>query len=150
MTTNKLKKLIDEAVTLDREIQERETALKALKDALKTEAETRGEEHTETAGGGWSWQFAGESGAVCRVTQEGDRLKGTISAEKDVAALKEVAGEAAFRALFIPAVSYKPIDKVREMAAELLAGPAVKKLLKVLTGKGSMKVGFETKEGGQA
>lgn len=149
MTTNKLRKTIDQAVELDREIKLLEADLKALKDVLKTEATTREEEHTATAGGGWSWEAPGESGAICRVTQEGDRLKGTISTEKDVAALKELAGPGAFRALFVPAVSYKPIDKVREMAAELLEKPVCRKLLKVLTGKGSMKVGFETK-GGEA
>lgn len=147
MTTNKLRKLIDTAVELDRVIREAETDLKAAKESLKAEAETRPEEHEPTAGGGWSWQAAGESGAIARVTQEGDKLKSSISTEKDVDKLKEAAGPVAFRQLFEPKISYKPVEKVREVAAQMLEKPALRKLLKILTGKGRMTVGFETKGG---
>jgi hypothetical protein len=147
MTTNKLKKLIDTAVELDRQIREQETELKAIKDQLKAEAATRPEEHVETAGGGWSWEAGGENGNVARVTQEGDKLKSSISAEKDVATLKEVAGPMGFRTMFEPSVSYKPVAKVRDLAAELLDKPALRKLMKVLTGKGRCIVAFETKGG---
>jgi hypothetical protein len=149
MTTNKLKKLIDQAVELDRVIRENEAELKTLKEALKAEAETRPEEHAATDGGGWSWQFAGESGSIARVTQEGDKLKSSISTEKDVAAAKDAAGPVMFRALFEPTISYKPVAKIREAAAEALEKPAWKKLLKILTGKGRVLVAFETK-GGEA
>lgn len=147
MTTNKLKKLIDQAVELDRVIRENEAELKTLKEALKAEAETRPEEHTATDGGGWSWQFGGESGAIARVTQEGDKLKSSISTEKDVAAAKDAAGPVMFRALFEPSISYKPVAKIRDIAAETMEKPALKKLLKILTGKGRVLVAFETKGG---
>jgi len=147
MTTNKLRKLIDEAVECDRVAREKAEELKALKEALKAEAASREEEHTPTAGGGWSWEFAGESGAVCRVTQEGDKLKASVSAEKEVAVLKEVCGPQVFRALFEPGVVFRTIPKLRLLAEELLSKTACKKLLKALTTRGSVKVGFEVKGG---
>lgn len=147
MTNNKLKKLIDQAVELDRIIRTNEAELKCLKESLKAEAETRPEEHTATDGGGWSWQYAGESGDVARVTQEGDKLKSSISTEKDVAAAKDAAGPILFRSLFEPSISYKPVAKIREIAAETMEKPAFKKLLKILTGKGRQLVAFETKGG---
>jgi hypothetical protein len=150
MTTHKLRKLIDEAVELDRQIRDAEAALKDTKAKLMGEALTRPEEHVATAGGGWSWQYAGDSGAICRVTQEGDKLKSSVSTEKDVAALKDAAGEAGFRALFVPAICYKPVARIREEAPALLDKPGLRKLWKVLTGKGRVTVGFETKKGDNA
>lgn len=156
MTTNKLKKMVDRAVELDREIREAEAELKTLKTQLKTEAGTREEEHQPTDGGGWSWQTPGESGAVCRVTQGGPKMKASVRTEKDVARLKSLCGEAGFRGLFLPAVTYKPVPNFRDQAREVLgtAGGAARKVIKLLEGKGSVSVSFETKaaaeEGGAA
>jgi hypothetical protein len=146
MTPQKLRNIIAEAVSLDRQIAEQQNRLDEIKTLLKTEAETRTEEHGPTDGGGWSWISEGADGCVVRVTQEGPKLKSSISTDKDLAKVKElVANERLFGQLFLPKVSYKPIESFRD-AAEQLLGKAAAKLIKSITGKGSVRVSFETKE----
>lgn len=148
MTRTKLSLLIAEAVGLDRRIRQDETRLKEIKEALKAEAATRQEEHAPTTGGGWSWTAEAADGCICRVTQEGAKLKSSISSEKEIARLKETCGScgpAVFHQLFEPSVVYKPAQGIRETAAGLM-GKAAAKLLKLITTAGMAKVAFETKD----
>lgn len=144
MTDAKLEKIVDESVALDREIAEKETRLAELKETLKHEADTRPDEHAATELGGWSWTAHGSDGNIARVTVEGDKLKSSISSEKDVDKAKDIAGSM-FSRLFEPKVTYKLIKGFREIAEDLL-GTTSKKLIKHVTSDGTSKVSFETKE----
>jgi hypothetical protein len=146
MTTQKLRNIITEAVSLDQLISASQTRLDEIKTELKLEAETRPEEHVPTEGGGWSWTAESSTGCIVRVTQEGPRLKSSITTDKDLGKVKEIIGnDRLFGQLFLPKVSYKPVESFRDAATELL-GKAAAKLIKALTGKGQTRVSFETKE----
>ncbi len=144
MTTIKLRNLVTEAVALDREINDAQSRLDDIKEQLKAEAGTRPEEHTPTELGGWSWVADGSDGCVARVTQEGPKLKASISSDKDIAVAKDIAGPC-FGMLFEPRVTFKLSEGFRDRAASAL-GTAAAKLIRKLSGKGQVKVSFETKE----
>ena len=148
MTEPKLRRLIDEAIQLDREIETLKADLDEIETQLKEEAESRDDEHQPTDGGGWSWTAMGAEGSLCRVTREGDKLKSSVGSEKDVAALKDVCGSH-FADLFSPALSYRPIDGIRDKATARLAPAACRKLLKLITGNGRTRIAYETKETAQ-
>ncbi len=145
MTEPKLRRLIDEAIQLDREIETLKADLDEIETQLKEEAESRDDEHQPTDGGGWSWTAEGADGHVCRVTREGDKLKSSVGSEKDVAALKDVCGTH-FADLFSPALSYRPIDGIRDKATARLGPAQARKLIKLITGAGRVRVAYETKE----
>lgn len=145
MTENKLKNLVAEAVSLDREKTNIETRLTEIKEALITEARTRADEYTPTAAGGWSWIAVGRDGCIARVTQEGPKLKASISTDKDVDKAKTLAGRS-FNILFDPRVSYRLTAGFREEAEATLGTTEAKKLVKALTSPGAVKVSYETKE----
>lgn len=145
MTENKLRTLVAEAVSLDREKANIETRLTEIKEALITEARTRADEYTPTAAGGWSWVAVGHDGCIARVTQEGPKLKASISTDKDVDKAKTLAGRS-FTTLFDPRISYRLAAGFREEAEATLGAAEAKKLVKALTTAGATKVSYETKE----
>lgn len=146
MTPAKLKSLVAEAVSLDRQRAEIALRLDDIKDQLVTEARSRDDEHTPTKAGGWSWVAEGADGCVARVTQDGPMLKASISTDKDVDRAKALAGQSeVFLMLFQPKVSYKLAAGFRDKAQRLLGKPAAK-LIKSLTAPGRVKVSYETKE----
>lgn len=145
MTTTKLRNLVAEAVSLDRQRAEIETRLAEIKNDLVTEARTREEEHTPTDGGGWSWVADGADGCIARVTQDGPKLKATLTTDKDVTKAKELAG-GAFPQLFEPKVGFKLAAGFRDAAERLLGTKVASRLVKAFTGPGSVKVSYETKE----
>jgi len=145
MTEPRLRRLIDEAIQLDREIETLKADLAEIETMLKQEAESRDEEHQATDGGGWSWTAEGADGHVCRVTREGDKLKSSISSEKDVAAIKIACGTH-FADLFTPGISYRPVDGIRDKAPVRLGPAQARKLIKLITGAGRVRVAYETKE----
>jgi len=146
MTTAKLQSLVTEAVCLDREIHEKTERLKALKEQLALEAETRADEATPTDGGGVSLAFEGADGCVARVTTAGATLKSSIKGEgRDIEKVK-AAADRHFARLFTPLITYKPIENFREEAASLLGARDGAKLIKLCTNPGKTTVSFETKE----
>lgn len=144
MTSMKLAKTVEEAIALDREIEQKQSRLSELKEMLKAEAETRPDEHTETAQGGWSWTAESPTGDIARVTQDGATLKSRITTDKDILKLRELCGPI-FNRLFNPSVVYEPVTGFRKSVDELL-GVRTKAIMKVMTSTGRMKVSFETKE----
>jgi len=146
MNDIKLKKIVTEAVALDREISEKQENLKALKILLIQEAGSRPEEQTSTDGGGASWTAEGLDGCIVRVNFPMPSLKSNIPGEgKLIEKLRETAGRF-FTELFTQKPSYAPVPNFREQAEMLLNGSA-KKLLKLVTTESSPRVSFETKEG---
>ena len=146
MTQNKLQSLITRAVALDRDIQRQFDELKDIKQQLITVAGMREEEHTETEGGGRSWQASGDDGCIARVHFPAPSLKSKIDGEgKGIAKIKEVAGRF-FDSLFRPAITYRPVEQFRNIA-EINLGKDAKKLVKLCESESSPRVSFETKEG---
>lgn len=145
MTDAKLRILVSNAVALDREIEEKEAELKAIKATLIAEAESRPEEHTETDGGGKSWTAEGSDGCVCRVSFPADSLKDKIAGEgKTIEKVKEQAGKF-FNKLFQPVVSYTLVPNFRD-EVKLLFGGSANKLIKLCQKESSPRVSFETKD----
>lgn len=145
MTTNKLRNLITEAVSLDREIAEKTERLKALKADLVTEAGTREDEHTATAGGGRSWIAEGADGCVARVTFPAPKLKASIAGEGSaIEKVRKLSGRF-FGLLFYQVPAYKLIANFRE-EAEAMLGKDARKLIRACESNSSPTVSFETKE----
>jgi len=146
MNDAKLKNLVAEAVSLDREIQEQQQRLKLLKTQIVTEAESRPDEHMPTDGGGNSVTLEGADGCVARVTFPAPKLKSSISGEgKAFDKIKDVAGAYLTR-LLQPAVAYKPVPDFRNQAMIYLGQQQGKKLIKLCQSESSPNVSFETKE----
>jgi hypothetical protein len=145
MNDIKLRQLVAEAVSLDREIARQQDRLKDLKARLVVEARSRLEEAAETGGGGKAITFPGLEGDIARVSIPGPALKARIDSEgKPFEKIKAVAGKY-FQALFVPSVAYVPIEGFRAEAAELL-GPSAPRLVKLCETESRPRVCFETKE----
>lgn len=145
MNDTKLKQLVTLAVTLDRQIADRQADLKLLKAQIVAEAKSRPELAVETDGGGVSTTLEGEDGSVARVTVAGRTLRSSIDPEADgFDRVKEAAGPAGFSRLFKPAVVYQLVDNFRD-EAETLLGKGASKLVKLCTSAGKTTVSFETK-----
>lgn len=145
MTASKLSALVTAAVQLDRQIEQLQAQLKALKDQIATEADTRPDEAIPTEGGGTSITFEGDNGCVARVTVTASTLKSAIKpSDKKFEKVKEAA-RGFFTRLFETEVVHKPVANFREQAAELL-GKEAAKLVKLCENPGKTTVSFETKE----
>ena len=145
MTTTKLRNLVTEAVSLDREIAAKTERLKVLKADLVSEAGTRPDEYTGTAGGGHSWLAEGADGCVARVTFPAPKLKATIAGDSSaIEKVRKLAGSA-FARLFNQVPAYKPVAGFRD-EAEALLGKDARKLIKACETNSSPTVSFETKE----
>jgi hypothetical protein len=146
MTDNILKSLVTEAVSLDREINEKSDRLKELKAELAAEARSRESELASTDGGGRRWTAEGSDGCVARVTFPAPTLKAKLDQEgKVIEKIKTLAG-AAFTSLFVPTTSYRPVERFREEAAALLPKADANKLIKLCQSASAPRVSFETTE----
>jgi hypothetical protein len=145
MNETKLRQLVAEAVSLDREISLQQDRLKEMKATLVTEAQSRIDEAAGTEGGGKAITFQGLNGDVARVNIPGPALKSKIDSEgKAVEKIKTAAGKH-FESLFVPSVVYVPIESFRAEAATLL-GSAAPRLIKLCETESRPRVCFETKE----
>ena len=144
MTASTLKNLVTEAVSLDREIHEKNDRLKNLKAELVAEARRRGAELAPTDGGGTRWIAAGSDGCIVRVNFPAPTLKGKIDGEgKTIEKIKKIAASA-FNRLFIPTISYKPVEGIREGANTFLPKADANKLIKLCQVASAPRVSFET------
>jgi hypothetical protein len=145
MNEIKLRQLVAEAVSLDREISLQQDRLKEMKARLVTEAQSRIDEAAGTEGGGKAITFQGLNGDVARINIPGPALRSKIDSEgKAVEKIKTAAGKH-FESLFVPSVVYVPIESFRAEAAALL-GSAAPKLIKLCETESRPRVCFETKE----
>ncbi len=146
MTDNILKNLVTEAVSLDREINEKTDRLKELKAELIAEARSRESELVSTDSGGRRWTAEGCDGCIARVSFPAPRLKLKIDEEgKAPEKIKKLAGEA-FTRLFVPTISYRPIENFREVATVLLPKTDTNRLIKLCQSASAPRVSFETTE----
>ena len=146
MTDNILKNLVTEAVSLDREIKEIADRLKELKAELVTEAQSSESELASTDGGGLRWTAEGSDGCIARVNFPAPTLKAKIDEEgKVIEKVKNLTG-GVFTRLFIPAVSYRPIERFREEATALLPKVDANRLINLCESATAPRVSFETTE----
>ena len=142
--STKLQNLVTEAVSLDREISEQTEWLKELKAEL-ADAECE-DEHTPTEGGGQRWTVEGTDGCVARVNFPAPTMKSKIEGEgKAIEKIKQLAGSA-FSKLFVPAITFKPIEDFRVEARALLTKGDANKLIKLCQTESAPRVSFETTE----
>ena len=110
---------LTEAVSLDREINEKTERLKELKAELIAEARSREGELAPTDSGGRRWAAEGSDGRIVRGNFPAPTLKTKIDEGNATRKIKKLAGQA-FTRLFVPTISYRPIEKFREAATVLL------------------------------
>lgn len=144
--TTKLQNLVTEAVSLDREISEQTERLKEIKAQLVEVAREREDELVPTDGGGLRWTAEGNDGCIARVNFPAPSLKSKIEGEgKVIEKIKQIAG-AVFSRLFVPTISFKPVENFREEARTLLAKSEATKLIKLCQTESAPRVSFETAE----
>ncbi|HTI72293.1 MAG TPA: hypothetical protein VMF06_20130 [Candidatus Limnocylindria bacterium] len=147
MNAQHIAPIVDEAIRLDRQLEDIKEKLNAKKALLSTLAEDAPDyERIPTEGGGWSVTYTGSSGAIARVTQCGPKLKSAIDAEKPAGAkLMERVGK--FRdQLFKPVLKWTPVEDIREKVASLFKSADAKAILRAISSEGTVSVSFETKE----
>lgn len=143
MTKEKLQKLVDDAVALQREVAAKTEALKALKASLIEEAEKHPDAQVTTERGGRRWTALGSDGCIARVNFPADGLAAELEGKSHEAQrCHEIAGEQ-FRSLFITVKSYQLVDDFRVKASALLPVPKVEALMAILTTENSPRVSFE-------
>ncbi len=144
--TTKLQNLVTEAVSLDREISQHTERLKEIKAQLVEAAREREDELVPTDGGGLRWTAGGNDGCIARVNFPAPSLKSKIEGEgKAIEKIKQLAG-AVFSRLFVPTISFKPVENFREEARTLLAKSEATKLIKLCQTESAPRVSFETAE----
>ena len=146
--TTKLQNLVTEAVSLDREISDQTERLKTIKAQLVEAAREREDELVPTDGGGLRWTAEGNDGCIARVNFPAPSLKSKIEGEgKAIEKIKQIA-DAVFNRLFIPTISFKPVENFREEAKTLIAKAESNKLIKLCQSESAPRVSFETTERG--
>jgi hypothetical protein len=143
MTDNMLKSLVTEAVSLDREINEKTDRLKELKAELVAEALSREGELALTDSSGTRWTAEGSDGCIVRVNFPAPTLRARVEEGKATEKIEKLAGRA-FTRLFVPTISYRPIEKFREAVAVLLPKTDANRLIKLCQNASAPRVSFET------
>lgn len=144
MNDAKLKALITEAASLDREIRDNTNRLKALKAILVAVADSNPDEQTPIDGGGSSWQMAGNDGCCASVSFPSPSLKNKIDGVgKTIEKVMLTSGKF-FADLFEQVPSWRPKADFRETAAKLM-GKDARKLIKLCESETAPRVSFETK-----
>jgi hypothetical protein len=139
-----LKKLITQAVALDREINQKTELLKSFKMLLIKAAQRQKKQLQRTENGGLRWSAEGEDGTLARVNFPAPSLTAKIDAEDECfSEIKALAGKA-FRHLFKPSKCYKLIAGFRSDAGGLLNPTAAKKLIALCENESKPRVSFET------
>ena len=144
--STKLQNLVTEAVSLDRKISEQTERLKEPKTQNIEAVREREHEHTPTDGGGQRWTVEGTDGCIARVNFPAPTMKSKIEGEgKAIEKIKQLAGSA-FSKLFVPAITFKPIEDFRVEARALLTKGDANKLIKLCQTESAPRVSFETTE----
>ena len=99
-----------------------------------------------TDGGGRRWTVEGRDGCIVRVNFPAPTLKAKIDEEgKVIEKIKSLAG-GVFTRLFVPAISYRPVQRFREESAVLLSKADANSLIKLCQSASAPRVSFETTE----
>jgi len=146
MNEAQLKKLVNEAVTLHRDIAAHSERLKVLKADLIREAQRHREDFTITDGGGSRWTACGTDGCIARINFPAPALLSHIDTEDETFdKILAVAGES-LDGLFDSRHYLKPIADFRDEVAAALPRRAAAQLIELCEVKCSPRVSFETAE----
>ena len=117
-----------------------------LEAQLVEAAREREDELVPTDGGGLRWTAEGNDGCIARVNFPAPSLKSKIEGDgKPIAKIEELSG-AVFSRLFIPTITFKPVENFRDEARALLAKTEANKLIKLCQNESAPRVSFETTE----
>ncbi|MFZ3374229.1 MAG: hypothetical protein WA183_01600 [Chthoniobacterales bacterium] len=146
MTNAQLKKLVNEAVTLHRDIVARTEKLKIMKADLVREARLHENDFTPTNNGGSRWTACGTDGCIARVNFPAPALLSHIETEDEAFdKILALAGES-LDGLFDSVHYLKPIADFRDEVAAALPRRAATQLIKLCQVECSARVSFETAE----
>ncbi len=146
MTNAQLKKLVNEAVTLHRDIVAQSERLKIMKADLVREARLRENDFTPTNNGGSRWTATGTDGCIARVNFPAPALLSHIDTEDETFdKILALAGES-LEGLFDSVHYLKPIADFRDEVAAALPRRAAAQLIELCQVECSPRVSFETAE----
>ena len=143
MKEQELKTLVDNAVTLHREIATKTEQLKALKADLVKEARLHPKALVATESGGKRWTTKGSDGCIARVNFPAAALMSEIEAQSDLAKqLHDIAGDK-FRRLFTTVKSYQLAENFRSEASAILPDTKAEALVALCENESAPRVSFE-------
>jgi hypothetical protein len=144
MTDIQVKRLVNEAVLLHRDIALRTERLKTLKADLIREARRHEHEFTATVNGGSRWSVTGNNGCVARVNFPAPALVSHIDSESELFDhVLGLAGESLDR-LFASVYYLRPVAEFREQVAAALPSTEAAKLIELCQTTSAPRVSFET------
>ena len=143
MNEKELQALVDDAVTLHREIAKKSEQLKALKAGLVQQARLNPDQIEATESGGQRWAAKGSDGCIARVSFPASALISEVEAESDLASQLQAIAGGAFRRLFKAVKVFQPAENFRLEAASRLSAAKTKALMKLCEKDGAPRVSFE-------
>jgi len=144
MTEIQVKRLVNEAVLLHRDIAIRTDRLKSLKGNLIREARQHEHEFTPTDNGGSRWSVTGNNGCIARVNFPAPALVSHIDSESETFDLVlGLAGESLDR-VFASGYYLRPVADFRQEVGATLPASEAGKLIELCQTTSSPRVSFET------
>jgi hypothetical protein len=144
MTEIQVKRLVNEAVLLHRDIAIRTDRLKTLKADLVREARRHEHEFTPTENGGSRWSVTGNKGCIARVNFPAPALVSHIESESETFDhVLGLAGESLDR-LFASVHYLRPMPDFREEVVAALPRQDADKLIELCQTTSAPRVSFET------
>lgn len=144
MTEIQVKRLVNEAVLLHRDIAIRTERLKTLKADLIREARRHEHEFTATDNGGSRWSVTGNNGCIARVNFPAPALVPSIESESETFDhVLGLAGEALDR-LFASVYFLRPVADFRDEVRAALPTTEADKLIEFCQTTSAPRVSFET------
>jgi hypothetical protein len=144
MKEKELRKLVDDALALHREIAAKSERLKQIKAALVVQAVLSSDAQVPTDSGGRRWVAEGSDGSIARVSFPVPGVIGEIEPETPLMRqIQAIAGDK-FRQLFEPVKKFKPVDDFRVQVAVLLPAKEARTMTAICVSEGATRVSFET------
>ena len=146
MTNAQLKKLVNEAVKLHRDIVAQSERLKIMKSDLVSEARLHENDFAPTNNGGSRWTATGTDGCIARVNFPAPAPMPLINSESEsFDQVLALAGECVDR-LFESVYYLRPVAEFREEVSQALPKRDARQLIALCETKCAPRVSFETAE----
>jgi hypothetical protein len=143
MNSKEIEKLVDDAITLHREIAAKNEQFKSLKATLILEAHAHRDEQVLTESGGKRWIAKGSDGSIARVNFPAAALLSEFDGQSDKAKqAQQIAGEK-FKQLFTTVKVYQLVENFRGQAATMLSKAKAEALTSLLETESAPRVSFE-------
>ncbi len=143
MNEEEIKNLVDNAITLHREIATKTEQLKSLKATLVLQAHEHPNELAFTETGGKRWTAKGSDGSIARVNFPAPALVSEMEAANDKAKHAQVIAGDNFRQLFSTVKIYQLVEDFRTVARTLLTPRKAAALIELCEAESSPRVSFE-------